>query len=301
MPAWRVLLPAALFLVRAAAAYAVTIAGHASAAPRFAVRDLLADRLWDDGQAEFSVYEGTITRYGASRALAARIIVVKEDMDLAQRVKSDAGPVAGKTRTVIKQNYLHDFTTGSYDYHQMTSTFLDRGTGRLEKLAMSSTEGCGITFVELLPQARGWRHVSHSYWDGEADRDRMLVPGAGRTIVAADALPLWLRRLDLSRAQSFEVDLLPSQLAGRVRAAAFVPATIEAVGRPDRHGLPVRVRFTGAGGKVRTDRYWFDRSWPHTLVRFEGGDDPTVLERVKTMRLAYWQKNAPGDERLLAP
>jgi hypothetical protein len=37
------------------------------------------------------------------------------------------------------------------------------------------------------------------------------------------------------------------------------------------------------------------------LTRFEGGADPMEFSLVKTMRLAYWEKNAPGDERLLTP
>jgi hypothetical protein len=82
-------------------------------------------------------------------------------------------------------------------------------------------------------------------------------------------------------------------------------AHVEVVGRADRHGLPVTVRQERASsgqGAPRIDRYWFDPAWPHGLTRFEsGGEDATVLERVKTMRVAYWQRTAPGDERLLAP
>lgn len=271
-------------------------------APRESPRGLLSDPLWDDGKAEVSTYRGTIVHYGKSRPLRVRLIAVKEDMDLAQRVKSDAGPVPGRTATVIKLNAIRDFPAGTYDYHQMSSSFLDRATGELLKLAMSSTEGCGITFVEVLPGVAGWRHVSHSYFDGEADRDLVLVPDARRRAVAADALPLWLRRLDLTHGQLATVDLLPGQLAGRVRDTTFVRATIDVAGTPDAHGLPVSVSFRdGPGQGSRTDRYWFDPAWPHPLVRFEGGRDATVFERVKTLRLAYWEKTDPGDERLLEP
>lgn len=274
--------------------------------------------MWDDGRAEFSDYRGTIQRYGTLRPLSARIIVVKEDMDAAQRVKSEAGPVAGKTFTVIKQNYSHDFRTGTYDYHQMCSTFLERATGALQKLVMSSTEGCGITFVELLPKtlplgarsfrpdrfppSNAWTRTSHSYWDGEADREESIAQTSGIVMLASDALPLWLRGLELKKAQSFVIDLIPSQIGNRVRPLRLIRSRIEVVGRSDRYGLPVRVMgiHAGASGKV-FDQYWFDAAWPHPLVRFEGGADATVLERIKTKRLAYWQKTAPGDERLLMP
>ena len=296
----RALLWALVFALPAATGSTTQAANlRPSVGPTYVARDLLADRLWDDGQAEFSIYKGTIERYGKSRALAAKIIVVKEDMDVAQRVKSETGPVANRTRAVLKLNYLRDFNTGTYDYHQMSSTFLNRRTGMLEKLAMSSTEGCGITYVQVLPHSKAWRHVSHSYWDGEADHARTLAPRAGRTVVAADALPLWLRRLDLTKAQWFEVDLLPSQVSGRANETKFLPAGIEVVGRAERHGLPVNVLLGGRPDQRRTDRYWFDPAWPHALTRFEGGADPTVLTRVKTMRLAYWLKTSPGDERLI--
>ncbi|MEO6463326.1 MAG: hypothetical protein ABIP29_09645 [Candidatus Eisenbacteria bacterium] len=287
------------------------IAGHAAATtlvstssravgPTPAPRSVFADRLWDDGKAEYSVYEGTIKRYGTDRSVSAKLIVVKEDMDLARRVKSEAGAGTHGTRSVIKQNFLRDFTTGTYDYHQMSSVFLDRATGALEKLAMSSTEGCGITYVEVVPRGGSWRHVSHSYWDGEGDRESTIRLPSRHTL-AEDALPVWLRRLDLKKAQSFQVPLLPSQLSGRVQHTEVVQAVIEVIGRADRHGLPVIVKVGGKRAGVRSDRYWFDPAWPHALTRFAGGADATILERIKTIRLAYWKKTGPGDERLLAP
>jgi len=272
-------------------------------APVLAARDLLGDALWDDGRAEYSTYRGTMPRYGKPRPLSARIIIVKEDMDIATRVKVDGAPVAGRTRSVIKLNYVQDFPTGTYAYHQMSSTFFNRSTGLLEKLAMSSTEGCGITYVEVLPAASVWRHVSHSYWAGEGDRDLSLPTRSDRPTLAWDGLALWLRRLDLARAQSFAVDLLPGQVSGRVRATALVPATIEVTGQVDDRGWPVTVRVTAvpAGDQPESvDRYWFEAAWPHGLVRLERADG-AVLERAKTTRLAYWNETDPGDEALVEP
>jgi hypothetical protein len=294
----------ALFLLLPVApSCAVPPAGEAPEPPRLSTRDLFADAMWDDGRAEYSLYEGTIERYGSRRPLAARLIVVKEDMDIGQRVKSEAGPVAGRTKTVLKQNYSHDFTTGTYDYHQASSTFLDRATGRLEKLTTSSIEGCGLTFVSVRGDTKGVGRVSHSYWDGEADREEVKSCSDCPMVLLADALPLWLRRLDLARPQSFLVTLLPSQLSNRVAPLELVPSRIEVVGgTPDRHGRLVRVVATDSGRvEARPDRYWFDPAWPHALVRFEGGKHSIVLERMKTMRIAYWKETDPGDERLLRP
>jgi hypothetical protein len=290
-----------LLLVGACGVAREPAATTASRAPILAERDLFADPVWDDGQAEYSTYRGTMPHYGKPRPLSARIIIVKEDMDVAARVKVDGDPPAGGARTVLKVNYLHDFPTGTYDHHQMSSVFLDRASGSLEKLAMSSTEGCGITYVEVLPGASAWRHVSHSYWEGEGDRDLSLPTRSDRPTAAWDGLVLWLRRLDLARPQSFPVDLLPGQVSGRVRATALVPATIELPGRVDDRGWPVTVRVAAAEGTPeRVDRFWFEAAWPHGLVRLERADG-AVLERVKTIRLDYWEKTDPGDEALVEP
>lgn len=310
MVAARVIPPAVVFLAVLACASAGQPSRAASrvldraapAPPRLAARNFLADRLWDDGRAEVSVYTGTIERYGAVRPLAARIIVVKEDMNTAQLVKSAAGPRTGRTRPVLKLNYLHDFTTGTYDYHQMCSSFLDRATGEVAKLAMSSTDGCGITYVEIRTDGQRVSRQSHSYWEDESKSEGDVV-SAGGPFVVSDALPLWLRRLDLGHAQVFHTRLLPSQVSNRVASLDLPKAKIEVVGRADRHGLLVRVRSMGGPDWqrefTREDRYWFDPAWPHPLVRFEGGNDPTVLTRVRTTRLAYWNETDPGDERLL--
>ena len=291
-------------LVLLLAVFAISPTASADLRIHLATRDLFADRLWDDGRAEYTTYRGTIDRYGVKRPLKARLIVVKEDMDIEQRVKSDKGPAPGRTWTVLKQNYSHDFTTGTYDYHQMSSAFLDRASGVLRKLTVSSQEGCGLTFATLTGGGLSVDRTVHSYWDGEGDRveTTSMSHGDPGRIVSGDALPLWLRRLDLERAQEFHVDLVPPQLSNRVQPLTFRLARVNVAGRADRYGLPVLVREENPPGReIRTDRYWFDRAWPHPLVRFEGGNDPMVLERVKTTRIAYWKKNAPGDERLLEP
>lgn len=292
----------ALLLAAPALASRIDLSGDIVFPPRRAAHDVFADSLWDDGRAEITVYEGTIERYGVARPLAARIIVVKEDMDMEQSVKSAAGPVEGRTRPMLKQNLIRDFRTGTYDYHQMCSTFLDRRSGNVAKLVMSSSEGCGITFVELLPSSHGWDRVSHSYWDGEGDSTQHGIDGEfGHPGTPMDALPLWLRRLDLESGQKFMAYLLPSQVSNRVASLRVMPWQIEIIGRADKNGLPVLVHDRSDPGASRTDRYWFDPVWPHPLVRFEGGADATVLTRVKTTRLAYWEKTAPGDEKLIEP
>jgi hypothetical protein len=260
----------------------------------------LRDGVWDDGQAEISTYRGTIVAEGHERALTVRMIAVKEEFDLRQRVKAETGSAADSalTTTAIKLNVIRDFTTGAYSFHQMSSVFYDRATLRPLKLAMSSADGCGITYVEVLPEGKGFRHRSHSYFQDEADRELSIEARPDTLpVLLWDGLPLWLRTLDLETPQHFEIRLLPSQVSPRVQAAAFVPAGLQVFGA-DTRGLRVRVSYRNAAGRLSGDTFWFRKDPPHVLERLERGDG-TVLELVDTQRLAYWTKTAPEDTALV--
>src|SRR5437867_2204670 len=173
--------------------------------------------LWDDGKAEFSLYQGTTERYGETRPTEARIIVVKEDLVRSTLVKSDGGPIPGKTVEVLKLNFLADFQTGSYTYHQMATVMFARATLDVLKEAISSTESCGITFVRIGPKSGRLVHETHSYWDGEADREVPLSWPQGARLYW-DALPVSLRQWVAGGKSPFEKKawLLPSQIANRL-------------------------------------------------------------------------------------
>jgi len=169
-------------------------AQRGSAAPGAPPDHPFAQPLWDDGRAEVSVYGGTTLRYGQLRPTTAHLIVVKEDLLRESLVKSDSGPVPGRTLTAIKYNFIADFPTGTYTYHQMATVMFDRRDLTVLKETMSHTEGCGITFVRIGPQHGAWMHEAHSYWEGEADR-AVAVEWPEGPRAFADALPVWLRHL----------------------------------------------------------------------------------------------------------
>jgi hypothetical protein len=281
----------------------VGAAERANAAP--APVPIFADTLWDDGRAEVSVYTGVTSRYNQPRPLEQRMIVVKEDLLRDSLVKSDAGPVAGRTVTAIKLNTIADFTTGTYAYHQMTSVFVERANARVLKLTMSHTEGCGITFVRIGPRSASdptLVHESHSYWDGESDREVELRWPAGERVYA-DALPLWLRRYAGATAPfSMDVQLLPTQVNGRAPLAATRPvaATIAFAGTATIDvpaGRFASARFTVTVGGA-TDTYWLGRAAPHVLLRMDTAAGRHI-ELKRTLRLDYWNHRANGDERML--
>jgi hypothetical protein len=187
----------------------------------------------------------------------------------------------------------------------MTTVFVERASARVLKLTMSHTEGCGITFVRIGPHSASdpaLVHESHSYWDGEADREVELRWPAGERVYA-DALPLWLRRYAGANAPfSMAVQLLPTQVNGRTPLAATRPVAAT-IALADTATIDVPAgRFTSARFTVTagcaTDSYWLGRAAPHVLLRMETAAGRR-LELKKTLRLDYWNHRANGDERML--
>lgn len=259
-----------------------------------------SDPLWDDGRAELSQYTGVTNRYGEDRPTEARIVIVKEDQLESSLVKSDRGPLPGRTREVLKIVFTADFNTGSYYYRQAATTFLDRRTLEMRKLMASHFDGCGITTVRVAPRGGRWVHEASSYWEGEAERDVTITwPISSAPRVFRDALPLWLRgRLATSMPE--RVALLPGQVSGHspIQNTRPVFATLRAsdggeLAVPAGRFRTRRVDVTSGG---RTDRFWFDATYPHLLVKLET-DGGRRLELWKTQRLDYWKHHAEGDEK----
>jgi hypothetical protein len=266
----------------------IFVAGFADAARAQGAfgTDLLADRLWDDGKAEFNVYHAEEMRYGIARPAEIVHIVVKEPFNPRLRVKADGPPWI----EVLKMNQVINVPTGVYSDHQMHSSFWSRSTGALLKFSMSSNDSCGNSFKLGWLENGFLRLTYHSYWDGEGDGrlDRRLPSDA----VFYDELPFKLRSLRRGSAPAeYPVTLFPGVLSSRVGRPQPGPATI----RVETFGSERDVEVRSASG---TDRFRFDSAFPYTLKswrRFDGSS----LELQKAQRLDYWNHNRPGDESLL--
>ncbi len=289
----------------AAVLLAATLAGCGGhgAAPRPHVEPLFSlDRVWDDGQAEVATYSGTTLRYGTERSTDTKFYLVKEDLLEATLVKSDSGAVQGRTVEALKLNEVIDYPTGTYAYHQMASVFARRSDLELLKETMSSTEGCGITFVRVGPKGGRLVHTAHSYREGEADRE-VAIETTHAPLWWADALPLTLRGL-AGETKPFErrVWLLPSQLDSRsplerTRPVEAIVRLVETVPLSVPDGAYAARHFT-VTTEHGTDLYWFDVEGAHVMLKMETADG-RKLELVNVVRLAYWEHTAPGEERLL--
>ena len=247
--------------------------------------------LWNDGNAEVSVYRARDVKYGAPRDSSAILIVVAED-ELRDRMVKPDKPVGEPTsRRVLKLNHIRSIQTGVYTYQQMLSVFA--GADRLDpvKLTVASHEWCGNSFVE-------WRADRptlsiRSYFENPGDVDvRLAADGA----LFFDALPLVLRGLDFEKTRGATIRVIDSVFTNRPLPPPVELARLD-VSRSTRAEPAYRVTLRRG---ERVDVFEFGVAFPHPLLRWERSDGGS-LELTDSRRYRYWEKHNPGDERFGEP
>lgn len=250
------------------------------------------DPVWDDGNAELCAYEVTWPRYGHSFPGRALLVLVKEPWAPELDVKADTPRPDGYD--VLKLNHIRDVPTGIYTYHQMASIHLRRDDGRLEKVAATSSEACGVSTAYW----RGGDLELRSYFDGVADRRLEWPAGA----VPEDALPAVLRDHVAGAEPPAELLVLPSLLDSRLGDIeplryALARADVGEVTLAGEASPAVELRLSAGG---RTDVYVFDRRPPHRLLELRRADG-TSYRMARCGRLRYWEMHDPGGEIWLPP
>jgi hypothetical protein len=245
--------------------------------------------IWNDGNAEVSVYEARDVRDGVPRASRATLMVVAEDLNGEKLVKADKPEGAPGTIRVLKLNHVRSIQTGVSVYNQMLSVFLVADRLDPVKLTMASHDWCGNSFVEW----RSDRKVLsvRSYFESVGDADLPLDPAGA---LFYDALPLALRGLDFERTREGRLRILETVFASAPAPPAAEDAVLRVAAAPGSLW-----RVTVERGR-RRDVFDFETSFPHRLARWERPDGG-LLTLIESRRFPYWQKNRPGDEKLLPP
>jgi len=261
---------------------------------------------WGDGRAEIATYDLTIPRYGELRSGSAVAIFVTEPFAAGARVKSDRGGGADVFQA-LKLNLVKDFATGVYDYNTMLSAFVATESkagmtaGEPAKLSFSSQEWCGQVYEQVLFDADVVRDTAHSYFEGEADRERTLPrPGGG---LAEDTLYLWARGLaapSLEPGETQQLSLLRSLQRVRMEHLPLVwqEATLSREGGSTTTTVPAgsfevdtfRARIEGGPEWI----FHVERAAPRRLVRWRLSTGEQA-ELVATERLPYWQLHGNRD------
>lgn len=273
--------------------------------------DTFADALWDDGRAEVLRYEGVRRIYGQDRAYELVMIVVKEDLDSDTLVKSDR-PDDVETLPALKLHQVMTIDAGAYPYQYASTTLVDRANPFvLRKMAVTSSEWCGITTRTLWRRGDSLVGTTHSYFDGEAD-ESLDLPFAGA--VSEEQLLVAARALALNRPERtwFPLRVLELQTDSRVRtmrardaeAHLFEEETVTDAAGNEHRVRPLQVHvYEGdwegtedmrpRSGHVRipagTIRVDVEVAAPHRVIRYTSPWMGTLVLR-ESERDAYWAR-----------
>lgn len=323
----RLLLGVSMTLVIALGAWAVLRSGAAAAPKSIASAESSQDsnnspnplfgaafwKHWGDGRAELAGYDLTFPRYGETRKGVAVTVFVTETFSNSLRVKSDPGKhPASDEFPVMKLNLIQDFQTGVYDYNLLTSAFVTlspvngRPAGSPTKVSFSSQEWCGGAYGQVLFDHGSARLTSHSYFDGEADGQRVLtVPPEA---LAADAVLLWTRGFAapiVAPGERREVACV-----GSLQTSRLTHRPVE-VGRATLGRDTAATRVTVPAGRFEVERrtvqiaggpLWtilVERAEPHRIIRWETSEGERA-ELLGSDRLPYWTLHGKTDEGLLS-
>jgi hypothetical protein len=251
-----------------------------------AARGFLSDRHWDEGKAEFQVYEGTKRFYGIERPVTSSLIVVKEPFDRRKMVKDNAGSLS-----VLKINRLIEIPTGMYDHLFMASLFVEIPTGRIIKYSVGSQDGCGNTYMEYRLNANQGTFKWQSYFDEEGSiTNRVNMANA----TFYDALPVVLR-YRLTETGEYSLNLVDSQIFHKHRPPRIIRATV-------RNGIDTykdqQVHRVVVGYEDGEDVFYFAQEFPHVLLWWKAKDG-SELALKHSYFTDYWNRTSNEDRKLV--
>ena len=249
------------------------------------------DSYWGDGKAEFNIYDAQIARYGVPRPCEVLHILVREPFDPKQMVKPE-NPNAPDAIPVLKLNQVLHVPTGLYVYQQMHSSFWRVDNAQLLKFSLTSNDSCGNTFKEARRDGGKLAYEYRTYWDQMAGgKDEVVIPANGYFY---DELPWLVRTLNFQKASTpLEVQLAGSVINSKKDNFVFKPAKISF--KATEREIDVAVEHAGGA-----DHFILDRDFPNLLRQWNAADG-SRLKIKRSLKVAYWNYNKPGDrEKALA-
>ena len=248
---------------------------------------------WYSGKAEISSYELTQYRYDEPRKGKAVLIFVSEDFNTDLQVKADRPDE--QSVSVLKLNKTKDFATGIYPYHIMESTFSPIAKkAHALKTAASVHEWCGQAYMQI--NNRDDLEVKiHSYFESTADKELELKEQLMENEV-------WnLLRIDPDSELLSTDKMIPSleYLRLRHREAKAYPVDIT-----QQKSNDTLITSFDQSTLNRTLTIYQEADHPYKILKWEesitqdGKTKTTSAELIKTMRSAYWNRNAPEFSRL---
>ena len=251
---------------------------------------------WYQGKAEVSVFDLQQNRYNALHPGEAVLIQVTEDFNTKKQVKSDRGRTPNST-PVMKTNLIERFTTGLYDYSVMTSTFTSVTSAQTLKVTSSSQDWCGLGFIQLNQNDKGFDWQQRSYFESEADAN-----GKMNDAMLEDEL-FNLIRMYGPEIPSGEINILPATrfIQHKHIPIKAVKATIDV--SPVSHSGTYQLKV-GFPSLDREKVIEFSSTSPYHILgwqdtypsAFDGKKRTTKATLKKREMTAYWQKNDLKDQ-----
>ena len=246
---------------------------------------------WGDGKAEFNIYDAQIVREGAPRACEVLHVLVRESFDPKQLVKSDK-PNQADAIPVLKLNQILHVPTGLYVAQQMHSNFWRVDNAQLVKFSLTSGDSVGNTYKEGRRDNAAFTYEYRTYGDGIAGgKENVALPPNG---FFYDELPWLVRTIDFQKPSTpFEIQLAGSAINSKKDNFIFKPAKISC--KATEREIDVAVEHSAG-----TDHFVLDRDFPNLLRQWNAADG-SRLKMKRSLKVAYWNYNKPGDrEKALA-
>jgi hypothetical protein len=246
---------------------------------------------WGDGKAEFNIYDAQIVREGAPRPCEVLHIFVRESFDPKQFVKSDK-PNQPDAIAVLKLNQIVHLPMGLSITQQMHSSFWRVDNAQLLKFSLTSSDSVGNTYKEGRRDNASFAYEYHTPSDGMAvGKENVALPSNG---FFYDELPWLVRTIDFQKPSApFEIQLAGSTINSKKDNFVFMPARVSF--KSTEREIDVAVEHSAG-----TDHFILDRDFPNLLRQWNAADG-SRLKMKRSLKVAYWNYNKPGDrEKALA-
>ena len=256
---------------------------------------------WYQGKAELSSYDLSQSRYGEIRNGHAVLIFVTEDFSKSKQVKLES-PIKNEDDVVkvMKLNATRKFNTGIYPYSTISSVFTPiylNSYPKTLKLATSSQEWCGHTFIQANLKNNIYEIQGNSYFESEGDFSYQV-----NEVMMEDEI--WNRiRLNPQQLPIGKSEMLPGSLYCRFKHIEFKPTTVDAklVSVSDST-MAYELNYTEID---RSLKIMFNKSFPYDIQGWEETYTDGFSENAKPMttkstvkkviQLDYWTKNKTSD------
>jgi hypothetical protein len=257
------------------------------------------DPAWNQGKAEWALYDAQRDIYGTPRHYEATIFTNRELIDPATTTKTDDPAVKGAFE-VFKHNVSEIIPTENYTYRFLTTCYVRSEDLRPYKLTMSSQEDCGSTYRQLVMAKCAVEARSFCYFPNAGDA--CVRYRAPKHLALADALTLTLRDypFDEDAKPELAIALVADQTDNRETPMHARAATVRYAGREALH-LPYgdvqahRLRVEWADNKEHAADLWFAAdatNMRRVLVKYDGAYG-VKYELKKLGWWKYWDHTQP--------